>query len=183
MDASKKILVTGGVKCGKSRYVLEKAAEVAGDKIFLATAQALDDDMKRKIENHKQERDDSFVAVEEPIYLAKTLSDLKGQPELIVIDCLTLWISNLIHTFDDLSKVHQQKSLFLDQLQSINTNMIIVTNEVGLGITPDNQLSRAYIDELGLLNQEVAKLCDEVIMVVSGLPQTIKGHNAYAKME
>jgi len=183
MDVSKKILITGGIKCGKSRYALERAAETAGDKVFLATAEALDGDMKRKIAMHQLERDGSFVTVEEPIYLAKTLNGLTRQPELILIDCLTLWVSNLIHHFDDLNEIRQQKKLFLDQVQSIDTNMIIVTNEVGLGVMPDNPLSRKYVDEIGLLNQEVAGLCDEVIMVVSGLPQKIKGHNAYAKME
>jgi len=183
MDVSKKILITGGVKCGKSRYALERAGETAGDKVFLATAEALDVDMKQKIAMHQLERDGSFVTVEETIYLAKSLAGLTRQPELILIDCLTLWVCNLIHHFDDLNEVQQQKQLFLDQLQLINTNVIIVTNEVGLGVVGDNHLSRKYVDEIGTLNQEVAQVCDEVIMVVSGLPQVIKGQNAYAKMD
>jgi len=183
VTVSKKILVTGGIKSGKSRYALERAAVIAGNKVFLATAEALDGDMKRKITKHQLERDDSFTTIEEPIYLAKILGNLKRRPEAIIIDCLTLWISNLIHHFDDLSEIQQQKQLFLDQLQSIDTNVIIVTNEVGLGVVGDNQLSRTYVDEIGLLNQEVARLCHEVIMVVFGLPQTIKGQNTYAKMD
>lgn len=185
MDVSKKILVMGGVKCGKSRFALDRAAEIAGDKIFLATAQALDDDMKGKIAIHQLERGETFVTVEEPIYLARTLGNLKRRPEAIIIDCLTLWICNLIHHFDDLSEIQQQKQLFLDQVKLIDTNVILVTNEVGLGVMPDNQLSRTYIDELGSLNQEVAKLCHEVIMVVSGLPQVLKAcrDKTYAKME
>ena len=183
MNASKKILVTGGIKSGKSRFALERAMETSGEKIFLATAQAVDEVMKRKIANHREERALSFNTIEEPLYLARALDSLKGEPELILIDCLTVWIGNLFHHFNDIDQIREQKRLFLNTLQSINANIIIVTNEVGLGVTPDNQLSRTYIDELGLLNQEVAGLCHEVIMVISGLPQVIKGGNTYANME
>lgn len=184
MIYKKCILITGGVRSGKSRYALDLVHKITEKKIFIATAQAFDVGMAMRIKKHQQERGIDFVTMEEPLYLAQALKDASPQAPLVIIDCLTVWVNNLFyHLQHDQSKIQEQFDLFLAVLAESSLHIIIVTNEVGLGIMPDNQLGRRFIDELGSLNQRVASLSDEVIMMVAGLPQIIKGVNSYESMD
>jgi len=183
MDSKKIILITGGIRSGKSRYALSLAQKMNGQKIFIATGQAFDESMSIRIKKHQQERGDEFTVIEEPVYLAKAMSAVP-QSDVILIDCLTLWVNNLLYYFkEDAEKIRQQFDLFLDVLANPQRQIVIVTNEVGLGVTPENELTRTFIDELGFINQRAAQLSDEVIMMVAGLPQFIKGVNRYEPMD
>lgn len=183
MDSKKITLITGGIRSGKSRYALSLTQKMNGQKIFIATAQAFDESMSVKIKKHQEERGEGFITIEEPIYLAKAMSAVP-QSDVILIDCLTLWVNNLLYYFkEDTGKIRQQFDLFLDVLAKPTRQIVIVTNEIGLGVTPENELTRTFIDELGFINQRVAQLSDEVIMMIAGLPQFIKGVNRYEPMD
>jgi len=184
MDAKKIILVTGGIRSGKSRYALSLAQKVAGKKMFIATGQGFDEGMAQRIKKHREERGEGFLTIEEPLYLAEAMKAIPQDMGVVLIDCLTLWVNNLLYYFkDDHSQVRQQLDFFLRILASPPTHVIIVTNEIGLGVTPENELARTFVDELGFINQRVAQLSDEVTMMVAGLPRLIKGVQPYAAMD
>ena len=168
---AKKILITGGIKSGKSDYALEMAKSCKDRKLFVATARAFDDEMKEKIKKHRLERGDEFETIEEPVALGKILEN--ENPDLLIIDCVTLWLSNLFFELGEDKKEAELKE-FLKQLGQFRGDIIIITNEVGGGIVPENKLSREYQSELGKLNQEIAGLCDEVYLMVSGVAMRIK---------
>lgn len=167
-----KILITGGVKSGKSRFALKIAREIEkGEKIFIATARPIDEEMEDKIEKHEKERGSDFQTVEEPIHLGDILT--KINQSTVVIDCLTLWLSNLFFEVRESEKLFEIES-FIQALKEFGGNIIIVTNEVGWGIIPESETSRNYQAELGRLNQEVAEICDEVYVLISGIPSRVK---------
>ncbi len=171
-----KILITGGVRSGKSRYAVNLALGYPAPRVFLATAEAFDQGMKERIAKHQEERRENFLTVEEPVNLATKIRNLEVQPTVMVVDCLTVWVNNLLYHFSEKEK--EIRKAVRDLIQAVEQNpfpVIFVTNEVGLGLIPDNTLSRRYIDELGNLNQSLARLCDEVIFMVSGIPAQIKG--------
>lgn len=168
----KKILITGGIKSGKSRFALKLAREMGnGEKIFIATARSIDEDMEKKIEKHKEERGIDFKTIEAPIHLGNALSEVRHSTA--VIDCLTLWLSNLFFEIKEEEKSRETDS-FVEALNNFDGNAIIVTNEVGWGIIPADEISRRYQSELGSLNQRVAEICDEVYVLISGLPLRVK---------
>ena len=170
------ILITGGVRSGKSRYALTLARRIDGLKVFLATAQPFDDGLRERVQKHKEQRGAEFRTVEEPVYLGKALAAIGKAPAVIVIDCLTVWVNNLFHQMrDNAPGVAEQKELFLQALGDCPATIIIVTNEVGMGIIPDNALARDFADTLGALNQQIAQMSDQVILMVSGIPSWIKG--------
>ena len=170
------IFLTGGVKSGKSRLALTLAREFEGKKTFIATAEAFDEEMKASIARHRAERDKNFFLIEEPVHLAKAIQVAEASSGVIVIDCLTVWLNNLYyHLKEDGAAMKEEQELFLDALQHTKTNIIVVSNEVGSGILPENALARKFMCELGILNQRTAQVCDEVIFLVSGIPQQIKG--------
>ncbi len=166
---SKKIFITGGVKAGKSSYALNIARGFKGKKVFVATAQALDDEMSLRIERHKRERGIEFETVEEPVDLPEVLRGVKC--DVVVVDCLTVWCGNLFF--------HNRLELvvdFTETFKHLAFNVVVVSNEVGLGVIPENKLARKYIDVLGRLNQKIAQLSDVVIFMVSGMPMFLKGN-------
>lgn len=171
-----KILITGGVRSGKSRYAVDLALSYPAPRIFLATAEAFDHGMQERIAKHQEERKGNFLTVEEPVHLAAKIQGLEVRPAVIVVDCLTVWINNLLYHFAENEKEIRKE--IQDLIQAIEQSpfpIIFVTNEVGLGLIPDNALSRRYIDELGNLNQSLASRCEEVIFMVSGIPMPVKG--------
>lgn len=173
-----RVLVTGGVRSGKSRYALDLArqTEVPGPKCFLATAEPLDHEMKIRITRHQQERTGDFVTLEEPVHLARRVETAGKDSGLILVDCMTVWVGNLLHYFDGKpEQIGHEIETFLNSVREAKAGMIFVTNEVGLGVMPENALSRRYIDQLGILNQSLARMCDEVIFMVSGIPTKVKG--------
>ena len=166
-------LLTGGSRSGKSSHALE-LAEQHEKKVFIATAQAMDDEMKARISKHQEERGDSFQTIEEPLEVANAISSIKDSNSVILLDCLTVWLGNLMFHLETEEEREQRITDFLTLLQSPPCEIIVVTNEVGMGIVPENKLSRTFRDAAGHLNQQVAKLADKVIFMVSGIPLKIK---------
>jgi adenosylcobinamide kinase/adenosylcobinamide-phosphate guanylyltransferase len=169
---ARKILITGGIKSGKSRFALQLTRDIeTGEKIFIATARPIDREMEDKIEKHKKERGGDLKTVEAPIHLGDVLRAIN--PSTAVIDCLTLWLSNLFFEVNEEEKLREIEGL-IGAVKEFTANVIIVTNEVGWGIIPGDEISRKYQSELGKLNQRVAEMCDEAYVMISGIPLRIK---------
>ncbi len=167
-------LVLGGARSGKSSYAEAQARLTKLPRIYLATATAGDEEMAHRIEHHQQLREqEQWELIEEPIQIANVLSDLNeflGSNQAVVIDCLTLWISNCLHE-DCLEK---QTEKLLRIVEHFDGQLFIVSNEVGSGIVPLGQLNRQFVDAAGRLHQQIAKLADKVTLVVAGLPMPLK---------
>ncbi len=176
------IFITGGARSGKSSFALKEASKAAGQKAYIATAEALDGEMKDRIAKHKMERGDEWTTYEEQIKVSDVLVDLKGKYAAVLLDCLTLWLSNVLLSAEMSSQEHQspEDSIngFIEGLKGLNSpdrfNLFIVSNEVGMGIVPENKLARKFRDLAGTLNQKVAEIADEVYLVTAGIPLKIK---------
>lgn len=170
-------LVTGGARSGKSQHALELAGRFA-HRAFIATAEPFDPEMRERIARHRRERD-GFATLEEPVDLAGALSRLPAGTEVAVVDCLTVWLGNLAWRREpeppptDPEAVDEVRAL-LEALKSPPCELILVTNELGLGITPENAMARAFRDLAGRLNQQVAARAERVVLLVSGIPWTLK---------
>ena len=162
-------LVTGGARSGKSRFALARAASLELPRLFVATGEARDEEMTARIARHRAERDPAWRTIEEPLELAAVLRRVAGQA--IVVDCLTLWMSNLMDAGRDLDPASEE---LLGVLRERRSAIVAVTNEVGAGIVPEHAVARAFRDATGLLNQRVADLADEVHLLVAGQPLRIK---------
>ncbi|MFZ2633131.1 MAG: bifunctional adenosylcobinamide kinase/adenosylcobinamide-phosphate guanylyltransferase [Desulfosalsimonadaceae bacterium] len=161
-------LITGGCKSGKSRYAL-KVAESFDRKVFIATAQAFDGEMKDRIKNHRAERGDDFTTIEEPLDLAGALGAIPSDTRIVIIDCITVWLGNLMH-YQQMDRVDcLPVEAFLNILRQPPCHVVVVSNEVGMGLVPVDGMSRVYRDMAGALNQRIAALSDNVFFVVSGL--------------
>lgn len=169
------VLVLGGARSGKSLFAEERCAAETGDKIYLATAQAHDDEMQARIQQHQDRRGSDWLLLEEPIELVAALESNAASDRTILVDCITLWISNLMLDSKD---VAGQVARLSDLIPSLAGNLMFVSNEVGLGIVPDNALGRAFRDEAGLANQILADVCDEVVFMAAGLPMWLKGQRS-----
>lgn len=169
--------VLGGAKSGKTSWALRYAEGLRGFKnyYYLATAQALDEEMQEKIEKHKKERPSFWKLLEEPLNISDHLERLSNSCSLILLDCLTLWISNLLYLKRDLDRESERLIKVLKNYQRRESSwIIIISNEVGLGIVPENKLARDYRELSGSLNQRVAGVADEVYFIVAGLSITLK---------
>lgn len=165
------------------------ASRISGNKAFIATAEALDKEMQQRIENHKRQRGKEWTTYEEPLKIVDIINRTKGKYNAIVIDCLTLWLSNLLIKMQkneyQTQLVENEIVKFLDMLNSykysafsntgLESSMFIVSNEVGMGIVPENEISRKFRDIAGILNQKVADCSDEVYITITGIPVKIKG--------
>lgn len=174
MDAQS-ILIVGGCRSGKSRIALEMARQSAStQKIFIATCQAQDDEMRGRIEQHKKERENDWRTLEIPLLLPEAIRSHRRPQNILLVDCLTLWVSNLLlHPSSD----QRLESAFRNLCQAIEETegtVIFVSNEVGTGIVPENRLARRFRDEAGFLNQKIAGVVDRVVWSVAGIPVTIK---------
>ncbi len=167
------VLVLGGARSGKTGFA-ERLALRAGERpAYLATAEALDAEMAERVETHQRQRGRRFATIEEPLALGAAIVKAAPQHDVILVDCLTLWISNLIGTNQD---VVEAVDGLIDTLASTpQTRVILVSNEVGLGIVPDNALARTFRDLAGAAHQRVAEICDDAYFVVAGLPMVLKG--------
>lgn len=166
------MLVLGGARSGKSSYAQAVAEQTTGDLIYIATAQAFDAEMTDRIARHRSDRGPRWQTVESPLSLTDAITEHQNAGKTILVDCLTLWLSNLILGEHDIPAA---LSALTTILQSAPANIILVSNEVGQGIVPDNALARRFRDEAGWLNQAVARIADEVWFVTAGLPQKLKG--------
>lgn len=164
------VLITGGARSGKSRRAEARARAFSGRPVYIATAEALDDEMIERIAKHRARRGHAWLEREVPLDLAQALVETDGGGARLV-DCLTLWLSNLLHAERDWS---QALAALADGLSRQRSPVVLVTNEVGLGIVPDNALARAYRDAAGIMNQTIAAVADEVEFVVAGLPMKLK---------
>jgi adenosylcobinamide kinase/adenosylcobinamide-phosphate guanylyltransferase len=165
--------VIGGIKSGKTKFALKKAEELSNGKLYyIATARAIDEEMKERIERHKIEREEKWITIEEPIEVDRVLKTIpKGS--VIIIDCLTTWLTNLlIEDYD----VEEKTNKLIDILLKTKTDLdlFLISNEVGLGIIPDNPLSRKFIDLSGNFHQKVAQIADEVYFILCGCAIKVK---------
>lgn len=171
--------ISGGARSGKSRFAQGLAELHPAPRVYVATGQALDEEMQTRIARHQAERGPEWVTREEPLELARLLPEIDGQCQVILLDCLTMWLSNLMMAGTvDLAGEGQR---LVNVLRSMATPVIIVSNEVGWGIVPDNPLARRFRDLAGGLHQELAALADIAVLVVSGLPVYLKGENILRK--
>jgi adenosylcobinamide kinase/adenosylcobinamide-phosphate guanylyltransferase len=169
------VLVIGGCRSGKSRYALELAKKIPGDRrIFIATCVPRDKEMEERIARHKKEREKSWSTIEVPINLPEAIIEYSTKGDLILVDCLTLWISNLILENDNIDMSEPIMRL-TNSLEKAQRPIIIVSNEVGSGIVPDNRLARVFRDAVGFANQSIAESSDKVIWMIAGIPVPIKG--------
>lgn len=164
-------LILGGARSGKSRHALNLASAYPGDALFIATATASDAEMADRIRRHQAERDARWVTVEAPLDLPDALLTPASQTVVCVVDCLTLWVANLMAAERDIPAAAQDLQ---DALAGRQTPVILVSNEVGFGIVPDNALARRFRDETGRLHQQLAAIADRAVLMVAGLPLDLK---------
>ncbi len=164
------ILITGGARSGKSVRAEARAKAFAGKPVYIATAEPLDVEMRERIANHRVRRGNEWSEHETPLELVAMLDATDGGGARLV-DCLTLWLSNLLHAERDWSRETTQLA---ESLRAQKSPVVLVTNEVGLGIVPDNALARQFRDAAGIMNQMIAQAADEVEFVVAGLPMRVK---------
>jgi adenosylcobinamide kinase / adenosylcobinamide-phosphate guanylyltransferase len=169
-------LVLGGARSGKSRYA-QQLAEQSQRVVFVATAKALDDEMHAKIERHKKDRPKDWLTVEEPLELAKVLAEHEVDCDMVVVDCLTIFVANLMEAEGENSAaIDRRIEALCESLRTVQCTVVLVSNEVGSGVHPVSPLGRAYCDLLGEVNQRVARIADDVVLMVAGLPLALKGH-------
>ncbi len=166
------ILVIGGARSGKSTFAEGLAAKSGLAKVYIATGQAFDREMSDRIDIHKARRGPDWENVEDPFDLAGVLKDAAGEGKAVLVDCLTLWITNLMLEQRD---VDAEADALLDLLPSLDGQVIFVSSEVGLGIVPENYMARAFRDHSGKLHQQIGAIADEVYFVAAGLPLKMKG--------
>jgi adenosylcobinamide kinase/adenosylcobinamide-phosphate guanylyltransferase len=172
---SKIILITGPARSGKSNFALSLAKKFPSPSyVFIATCQAKDPEMAQRIKTHKVKRDRTFRTIEEPKELETVLEGLKGKESTVIVDCLTLWISNLLLEGCSQSSILKKLKSIVKISRDIKGTVIFVTNEVGAGIVPANELSRNFRDVAGQISQIVAQSADEVYLSVAGIPLKIK---------
>ncbi len=167
------ILIGGGVRCGKSELALALARRLGRRRLFLATAQAGDDEMHARIDRHRRTRGDDFHTLEEPLAVADVLRQ-RDDYDVVVIDCLTLWMTNLLLQECDSEDILHRVEQLIAVLRQKPTNAIIVTNEVGLGLVPETALGRMFRDVTGLAHQRLAAAADEVYFGVLGMMLRLK---------
>jgi adenosylcobinamide kinase / adenosylcobinamide-phosphate guanylyltransferase len=164
------ILISGGARSGKSVRAEVRALNFPGKPVYIATAQGLDPEMRERIAEHRARRGSDWLERETPLELVTALRQTDGGGARL-IDCLTLWLSNLLHAGGDWEK---QTDALADALTRQDSPVVLVTNEVGLGIVPDNALARQFRDAAGIVNQMIARVADEVEFMVAGLPMRVK---------
>ncbi len=169
-------LLTGGVRSGKSAYALDLAGKCRGPKSFIATAVPFDDEMKRRIDKHKADRDSLFKTIEAPYDLAAAISGLPCETGVAVVDCLTVWLGNMFHKNNsDEKRICAIVDQLADAARSCQSDLIMVTNEIGWGIVPENEMARSFRDVAGYANRLVASAAQRVFLMCCGLPLQIKG--------
>ena len=168
-----RILILGGARSGKSSYALELGETLGDDLVFIATAQPFDEGMRERIGRHRLDRDDSWRTIEEFVEIWNVIEAECVEGRVVVLDCLTLWLNNLMLFERD---VDADVSRLVSCLEAtVDGDLVLVSNEIGLGLVPDTELGREFRDLHGRMNQAVAAACDRVIFMVAGLPMDVKG--------
>lgn len=170
-----KELILGGVRSGKSRLAEQHAAATGLPVIYVATAHAQDAEMRARILHHQSNRPAHWQLVEEPLALASALQKHAAEGHCVLVDCLTLWLTNLL-CLEDEARLQQEIAALLNALSTLPGEIILVSNETGMGVVPLGELTRRYCDEAGRLHQALAQQSDQVILTVAGLPLYLKGN-------
>lgn len=168
------VLVIGGCRSGKSRFAVDYARGLKR-KVFVATCEALDEEMKKRVEKHREDRGADWKTIEAPLALVDIIARCGAGADVILVDCLTLWVSNMILKGETEKDVMFHADELLGSIQKIDGTVILVSNEVGAGIVPENHLARMFRDVAGMLNQKVAACADKVVWMVAGIPVKVKG--------
>jgi adenosylcobinamide kinase/adenosylcobinamide-phosphate guanylyltransferase len=167
-------LVLGGCKSGKSGHALSLAEGYGLRKLFLATCIPSDEEMEKRVERHKEERDATWQTIDVPLELCESIAAHGNEGNVLLVDCLTLWISNLLLTFGDPARVIAEVERLVSVLGLVSCPVVIVSNEVGAGIVPENRLARQFRDIAGVVNQEIAAGVNRVVWMVAGIPVVVK---------
>ena len=168
--------VVGGCRSGKSRYALKLAEQVPGqNKIFVATCVPGDDEMKQRVLHHKKERGPDWKTLEVPVLLPEAIIENSRKEEVLLVDCLTLWVNNIFMENNDQENIEKHVEKLIRSFDQVRCPIILVSNEVGAGIVPENKLARRFRDVMGFVNQKVAASSDNVTWMVVGIPVIIKG--------
>lgn len=169
-------LCIGGCRSGKSRYAQELAESLSANRrCYLATCLPRDDEMKARIAKHQADRDHTWRLVETPVRLPEAIAEESGRADVILADCLTLWMTNLLLDPDESENIGNRLAALEASLAAARCPVILVSNEVGCGIVPENRLAREFRDRAGEMNQRVAEAADSVVWTVAGIPLFIKG--------
>ncbi|WP_434574611.1 bifunctional adenosylcobinamide kinase/adenosylcobinamide-phosphate guanylyltransferase [Pseudomonas sp. Z3-6] len=167
-------LILGGARSGKSRLAEKLAADSGLPVTYIATSQPLDGEMNERIAQHRTRRPVEWALVEEPLALAQVLRENAAPGQCLLVDCLTLWLTNLL-MLDDPERLIAEREALLDCISALPGEVIFVSNETGMGVVPLGELTRRYVDEAGWLHQALAERCQRVVLTVAGLPMTLKG--------
>ena len=167
-------LILGGARSGKSALAEQLAHESQCEVVYIATAQAGDEEMAARIAHHRARRPATWLSIEEPLHLADVLRKHARQDRCVLVDCLTLWLSNVLGDADT-QQFERERSLLLETLPTLSGDVLMVSNEVGLGIVPMGALTRRFVDEAGRLHQSIAAISERVLFVAAGLPLAMKG--------
>jgi len=172
---SRIILITGGARSGKSLLGEQLAENFGAPRAYIATGEAGDREMEERIERHRLRRDSSWRTIEEPCDLTGAIRRNDSLFKVMLVDCITLWLSNLLLKYDDPRKVMGEVKNLASSISSLSTPLVLISSEVGMGIISDNRLARIFCDLSGEANQLLAKSADEVHVTISGLPLRLKG--------
>ena len=167
-------LILGGARSGKSRLAEKLAADTRLPVTYIATSQPLDGEMNQRVAQHRARRPSEWALVEEPLALAQALRENAATDRCLLVDCLTLWLTNLL-MLDDPERLIAEREALLDCISMLPGEVIFVSNETGMGVVPLGELTRRYVDEAGWLHQALAERCQRVVLTVAGLPLTLKG--------
>ncbi|MBA1378933.1 bifunctional adenosylcobinamide kinase/adenosylcobinamide-phosphate guanylyltransferase [Pseudomonas brassicacearum] len=167
-------LILGGARSGKSRLAEKLATETQLPVTYIATSQPLDGEMNQRVAQHRARRPAEWALVEEPLALARVLQENAATERCLLVDCLTLWLTNLL-MLDDPERLIAEREALLDCISALPGEVIFVSNETGMGVVPLGELTRRYVDEAGWLHQALAERCQRVVLTVAGLPLTLKG--------
>ncbi len=168
-------LILGGARSGKSRYAEQLASSTGKTVVYIATATAQDAEMQARIAHHQASRPADWRTVEEPLHLAACLAQYASADTVLVVDCLTLWLTHLL-CHADTTLLERETQQLLATLPQLAGDIVCVSNEVGLGIVPLGELTRRYVDEAGRLHQQLAVQCTQVVFMVAGLPHVLKNN-------
>jgi adenosylcobinamide kinase/adenosylcobinamide-phosphate guanylyltransferase len=166
-------LVLGGARSGKTAFAEQLVLRTGVKPVYLATAQALDTEMQDRVSSHQASRAGQFETIEEPLALSHAILRAGQNHDVILVDCLTLWLTNLLVANEDVAAAVSELCATLMEFRS--AKVVLVSNEVGLGIVPDNAMARTFRDLAGSAHQRLAQICDDVYFVAAGLPLTMKG--------
>ena len=167
------VYISGGARSGKSSFAL-KCADRFRNKVFLATAEAFDEEMAARISKHREERGSGYTTFEEPVDIEVTLRAMPENIDVVVVDCLTVWAGNLLHKLESQEAIMNHVDRLLAVLQNPPCSVILVSNEVGMGIVPENAMAREFRDIAGMINQTVAGVATEAWFLCSGIPMRLK---------